>query len=367
VAVFQITLSSTITLVTALSMSAICTNGKIGTGGTYYMISRSLGVEAGAMIGTITYFSMCVLNSLNIIGAAEGVVHILKSNDIIIFDGDLNDIRLIGVILLCIIGVIPLFGMAWESKTHWIMFVLLVGALFDYAFGTFFDISPAKQLKGLTGWNLTTIQANLWPQYQYGQDFYTVIAVFFPMVTGIFAGSGMSGDLRDPSKAIPRGTIWSILTSSASYILVVIFLGCSYVRYVDVNGNQLLKYEEMCANPKNCPGGLVNDYQSITFTSLYSPLIYVGIFVSAISSSLAVYVAAPRMFQAFSRDRLFPYIEWFGQGHGPNNEPYHGYIITFIISFVFVLVGKFSKLTFAFDSAPNTKRTSALSRTLQAI
>lgn len=339
-AVFQIALSSTITIVTALSMSAICTNGKIGTGGTYYMISRSLGVEAGAMIGTITYFSMCVLNSLNIIGAAEGVVHILKTYEIELIDGDLNDIRLIGCVLLVIIAIIPLFGMAWESKTHWIMFFLLVGALFDYFFGTFFDISVAKRLKGVTGWNLTTIEANLWPQYQYGEDFYTVIAVFFPMVTGIFAGSGMSGDLRDPSKAIPRGTIWSILTSSASYILVVIFLGCSYARYVDVDGNHLLAYQPICADPKNCPAGLVNDYQSITITALYGPLIYVGIFVSAISSSLAVYVAAPRMFQAFSRDRLFPYIEWFGKGHGPNNEPYRGYFITFMISFVFVLVGK---------------------------
>lgn len=186
------------------------------------MISRSLGVEAGAMIGTITYFSMCVLNSLNIVGAAEGVIHIIHTP---IIDGDINDIRLVSIVLLIIIAVIPLFGMGWEAKTHWAMFVVLVAALLDYFVGTVYDITPQKQEHGLTGWNMTVIKANLWPDYQYGEDFYSVIAVFFPMVTGIFAGSGMSGDLRDPSKAIPRGTIGSILTSSASYMMVVIFLG----------------------------------------------------------------------------------------------------------------------------------------------
>lgn len=82
----------------------------------------------------------------------------------------------------------------------------------------------------------------------------------------------------------------------------------------------------------------------MTVTSVHPWLIYAGIFVSAISSSLAVYVAAPRMFQAFSRDRLFPYVEWFGKGHGPNNEPLRGYMITFVISLIFCLIGTYIKL-----------------------
>lgn len=83
----------------------------------------------------------------------------------------------------------------------------------------------------------------------------------------------------------------------------------------------------------------------MTVTSIHPWLINTGIFVSAISSSLAVYVAAPRMFQAFSRDRLFPYVEWFGKGHGPNNEPFRGYMITFMISLIFCLVGKHTELS----------------------
>lgn len=51
-------LSTVVTVCTTLSMSAICTNGEVGTGGIYYMISRSLGAEAGSMIGMMTAASV---------------------------------------------------------------------------------------------------------------------------------------------------------------------------------------------------------------------------------------------------------------------------------------------------------------------
>lgn len=102
---------------------------------------------------------------------------------------------------------------------------MLIVSLVDYGLGTVLQITPEKESKGLTGWNWTVIKSNMWPEYQYNENFYTVLAVFFPMVTGIFAGtalsipliffkdinlklfylgSGMSGDLKDPSTAIPK-------------------------------------------------------------------------------------------------------------------------------------------------------------------
>ncbi|NLF22821.1 MAG: Na-K-Cl cotransporter, partial [Lentisphaerae bacterium] len=46
-----ITLSSSVTFITGLSVSALATNMRVRGGGAYYMLSRSLGVEAGAAVG----------------------------------------------------------------------------------------------------------------------------------------------------------------------------------------------------------------------------------------------------------------------------------------------------------------------------
>lgn len=51
-----IVISTVVTVLTSLSMSAICTNGEVKGGGTYYLISRSLGPEFGGAIGLIFSF-----------------------------------------------------------------------------------------------------------------------------------------------------------------------------------------------------------------------------------------------------------------------------------------------------------------------
>jgi amino acid transporter len=68
-------------------------------------------------------------------------------------------------------------------------------------------------------------------------------------------------------------------------------------------------------------------------------IITVGIFAATLSSALACLVSAPKIFQALCKDKIFPYIEILGKGFGPNEEPRFAFILTFLISCVFIMVG----------------------------
>ena len=59
------------TLLTAISTSAIATNGIVPAGGPYFMISRSLGPEFGGAVGILFYLGNTVAASMYIVGAVE--------------------------------------------------------------------------------------------------------------------------------------------------------------------------------------------------------------------------------------------------------------------------------------------------------
>ncbi|XP_055540549.1 bumetanide-sensitive sodium-(potassium)-chloride cotransporter isoform X1 [Wyeomyia smithii] len=345
--VVLVLITTVVTAITSLSMSAISTNGVIKGGGTYYMISRSLGPEFGGSIGLIFSLANAVACAMYVVGFCESMTDLLASFGLQIIDGDVQDIRIIGCITIVILLGIVVIGMEWEAKAQVVLLIILLVAIADFLIGTIIGPKSDDDLaKGFVGYNSTVFMENLGSDYRpvknVNHDFFSVFAIFFPAATGILAGANISGDLKDPSTAIPKGTILAIILTSISYVGMAIMAGATVLRDATGNVTDTMNgswaFTE-CA-PEECQYGLHNSFQVMEMVSAFGPIIYAGCFAATLSSALASLVSAPKVFQALCKDKLYPKIGWFGKGFGKNNEPVRGYLLTFVISVAVILIGE---------------------------
>ena len=215
------TLCNVVTVVTSISMSAVATNGQIEGGGVYFMISRSLGPEFGGAIGLMFTLANSIAVAMYTIGFSEALLDMFQAyipGWAGIVDADFttfrtNDVRIIGCATIVLILVLAMVGMDWVTRVQKLLLVLLMCSQVDFVVGTFLKKSDEVYAKGFTGWSLETAKQNLNSDYTEGQSFFSVFAVFFPAVTGIVAGANLSGDLKDPGVAIPKGTLLAILST----------------------------------------------------------------------------------------------------------------------------------------------------------
>ena len=356
-----ITLSNVVTLITSISMSAVCTNGQIKAGGIYYMISRSLGPEFGGAIGLMFTLANSIAVSMYLIGFCESLMDMLVQlwpdfNGIVDSVDRINDIRLIGSVSLVIILALAIVGMDWVTRVQMGLLFLLLCAQVDFIIGTFLPPSDAALAKGFVGYNGTVLNANLWSEYTVDDkgkqnSFFTVFAVFFPAVTGIVAGANLSGDLKDPAVAIPKGTLLAILSTYISYVIYAVMVASCSLRYASGIEEEAHFGTELFNETLNvtrafydcqgrdCEYGISVSQQMMEVIAAWGPLIYAGCFAATLSSAIASLVGAPRVFQAVAKDKLFPFIESFAEGWGANNDPVRGYILVFIIALICILIG----------------------------
>lgn len=242
-------MSYVIDILTVLSVSAISTNGTVRGGGAYYMISRSLGPEFGGAIGII-FFTGQVLNSaLNVVGFIEPLlVNFGKAQ------GDIFPLLPVSywwqvfysTILLILCTSVALVGASLVSKTAFWLFILLTTSTLLIPVSALivkpgYPLSPPYDHLWYSGMSWETIRENLWPHFTSGaagsllppgqpETFKNLFGIFFPATAGIFAGASMSGELKNPSRSIPRGTLYALGTSFVLYFLVIVFLGASVPR-----------------------------------------------------------------------------------------------------------------------------------------
>ncbi|NXI79266.1 S12A3 protein, partial [Rhipidura dahli] len=354
-----ILMSVTVTTITGLSISAISTNGKVKSGGTYFLISRSLGPELGGSIGLIFAFANAVAVAMHTVGFAETVRDLLQEHNSLIVDPT-NDIRIIGVITVTVLLGISLAGMEWEAKAQILFFLVILVSFINYLVGTVIPATAEKQAKGFFSYRADIFAQNFVPNWRGPEgSFFGLFSIFFPSATGILAGANISGDLKDPAVAIPKGTLMAIFWTTVSYLVLSATIGACVVRDASGSLNDSVAVGSpgceglacsfgwnftACAQRQSCRYGLSNYYQSMSMVSGFGPLITAGIFGATLSSALACLVSAPKVFQCLCKDQLYPLIGFFGKGYGRNSEPIRGYMLTYVIAIGFILIAELNAI-----------------------
>ncbi|XP_067398631.1 solute carrier family 12 member 3-like [Emydura macquarii macquarii] len=356
-----ILMSAVVTTITGLSISAISTNGKVKAGGTYFLISRSLGPELGGSIGLLFSFANAVAVAMHVVGFAETVRDLLLEFDAVMTD-PVNDIRIVGVITVTVLLGIALAGMEWEAKAQVVFFFVIMVSFINYFVGTLIPATEEKMSKGYFSYRGDIFLENVGPAWR-GEagSFFGMFSIFFPSATGILAGANISGDLKDPAVAIPKGTLLAIFWTTLSYLAISATIGSCVVRDASGSLNDTLgapnateaclglacsqgwNFTE-CAQAGTCEYGLANNYQTMSMVSGFSPLITAGIFAATLSSALACLVSAPKVFQCLCQDKLYPVIGFFAKGYGRNNEPLRGYMLTFVLAIAFILIAELNTI-----------------------
>ncbi len=282
-----VTVASSITFLTALSISQIATDQRVRTGGAYYMISRALGVEIGGAIGIPLYLAQALSVALYTIGFAESVARVFP----------FLDARIVGLITTVLITVVALISARVAIRIQYFIMAGIALSLLSFFFGHDATLSAGTSFEPVGFWQ--------------------VFAVFFPAVTGIMAGVNLSGDLADPRRSIPRGTLAAIGVSYLVYMAIPVFL-----------------------SERATAAQLVEDPLIMRNIALWGDAILIGVWGATLSSALGSILGAPRILQAIARDNILPRpLRFLGRGSGAGDEPRVGTFFTLGLALTAVALG----------------------------
>ncbi|KAL3315400.1 hypothetical protein Ciccas_005964, partial [Cichlidogyrus casuarinus] len=313
----QLILAYSLLFLTVLSVCAISTNGAVSGGGVYFMLSRTLGPEMGGSIGLLFFCAQVFSAALYIAGFTESIITNFGVDGILVPGGLPSGSHwwsyLYSSCLNAFCFLVLLIGSGFFAKVS-LAILLAVVVIICTVFASFFrpgfpisfpnSTSNGTIIYNFTGLNSITLHDNLLPDYQVDyltgnmMNFLTVFAVLVSGVTGIMNGANMSGELKNPAKSIPRGTLAATSFTFIVYMLLSLFTAASCDRKL-----------------------LINDYVYMQNISFWSPLVTIGIFCTTLSAALGNLIGGSRVLEALAKDNLFGKwlnpLKWTTRGGNP--------------------------------------------------
>ena len=308
-AIFIILLGHCITIPTGLALSEIATNLKVGGGGEYFIISRSFGARIGSTVGILLYSSQVISIAFYIIAFSQIFSASIFLPYIEMFETYTHlayDPRMISIpFTLLLFLVILKRGAKLGIGFLWVIFALLVAAIGAFLLGSHLPGS------GKSGLSATISDPD---------DFIMVFSIVFPAFTGMTAGVGLSGDLKNPGKSIPKGVLLATLVGFVVYLGIVVKLYFN-APVSDLASNQFI----------------------MSSVALDGRIVMVGLAAATVSSAIGFTLIAPRTLQALGSDRIFPnnrMNSMISKGSGRGNEPRIATVISAAIAVVFLVIGE---------------------------
>lgn len=296
--VLIILLANVVTFITALSLSAVSTNMRVKAGGAYYIISRSLGIEWGGCIGIPFAVSQTLSIALYTLGFAESL-RMMGHVPSFHFISHIAEypMWLLGTVALAAMTLLSLKGASLVLRTQYVVIALIIVSLVVVFAGNRLDPEGPQVIGSFSKFS-----------------FWQLFAIFFPAVTGIMSGVSLSGDLKDPSKSIPVGTIGSVLVGLVVYLALGLFL---------------LFY----ASPEE----LSNNNAILLSIALRPEPVLAGIWAATLSSGLGMILSAPRTIQALANDGVLP--AFLARGRGASQDPLIAMFVALFIAEAAILMG----------------------------
>jgi len=286
-----ILLSVSVTITTGLSLSALTTTLRIGEGGAYSIVSKTLGLEVGGSVGIPLFLAQILSVVFYVFGFTEAWLFI--------FPDHLPLLVSFGAFVA--LFSLSFFSLQFAVRTQFLVFLVTIATLLSIFSG------------GGTWW-LNPQQTPFLMEFSQ-VPFWALFALFFPAVTGLTSGIGLSGDLSDPKRQIPRGLMMAILLTTFLYIFMAVWL--SY---------------------QATPEELIGEKLIIVRLAAYGPLVLAGILSASFTSALTRFVTAPRLLRSLCEHRIFPFCETLSKS-ATNGEPRRATLFCSVLIFSALFIG----------------------------